>query len=351
MAKTILQGPLAYKMHSLATAWRVTAGVTARRAIRKPVVPQWSTMLEYGTLLIRHRLEHAFSLPDIRASRAYMDSYYTAPDLDDIAEIHPNKQPGGHWLMPRSGKNDITMLYFHGGGYAFYLAVSLPLIASFAQTLGIPTFVPDYRLAPEHPHPAQIEDGVAAYEYLLAQGHDPRWIILCGDSAGGHLVLMAMAHFHAKQLPQPALAIGLSPWTNIGEREENMKKNEKYDLLWASQMSQFAAWFKGGRDAGDEELSPIHQNYQELAPIYLQAGENEIMIDMIRNFSKTLEKQGARVRLDVWKHMNHVFQNYGSAMPESREAIAYIQASIAWALQSDGSKNFSTIARTEVNTL
>lgn len=349
--KTVLQGSFSHRIRSLATLMCVSSSAVIRRAMNKPLVPEWNITFEVGTLFMRRQFNHAFSLTDIEESRAYMDSLYSVLDPDLDVEVRPSEEPKGHWFIPSSQASGTTMLYFHGGGYTFYLDVTRNFIALLAQTLGIAIFAPDYRLTPEHPHPAQLEDGIAAYKFLLEQGHDPKRLVVCGDSAGGHLVLMSLLKFREEQLPQPALAIGLSPWTDIGRRGESQFGNDCYDLVQGYQTLQFAAWLKGGTNFTDTELSPIYQDYRGLAPIYLQAGGKEILVDMIRDFARTLEKQGARCRLDVWEHMTHEFHAYGDHMAESREALDCIRKSMAWALQSEGRQNFLTTTRTEVNSL
>lgn len=351
MPKTILKGSILHKMRSLGTLMKISTGVLLRRAICKPLVPEWSAMFEIGTLFWRHQFNHAFSLDDIKEGRAYMDSCYSVLDPDLSIESCQNAEPKGEWFIPHSPKNDITMLYFHGGGYAFYLDVTRHFIALLAQTLGIRIFAANYRLTPEHPHPAQLDDGVAAYKFLLEQGHDPRRLIICGDSAGGHLVLMSLLRFREEGLPQPVLAVGLSPWTDIGRRGESQFGNDCYDMVQGYQTLQFATWLKGKANMTDTELSPIYYDYRDLAPIYLQAGGKEILVDMIRDFAKTLEKQGSRVRLDVWEHMTHEFHAYGNHLPESSEALECIRKCIMWAQQSEEVQDFLATGHTEVNTL
>jgi len=349
MPKTVLQGSISHKARSLAVLTNISAGVLLRRATSRPLVPEWSALFEIGTLFWRHQFNHAFALGDIKAGRAYMDSCYSLLDPDLAVDVVPSEQPNGHWFIPRTRKRDGTMLYFHGGGYAFYLDVTRHFIALLAQTLGIRILAPDYRLTPEHPHPAQIEDGLATYRYLLDQGHDPKRLVVCGDSAGGHLLLMLLLKLREERFPQPALAIGLSPWTDIGRRGASQFGNDRYDMVQGYQTLQFAEWLKGDTGLSDAELSPIHHDFRGLPPIYLQAGGKEILVDMIRDFARTLEKQGAQVRLDVWEHMTHEFHAYGNHLPESRAALGLVGQAIAWALHNGGGQVFPRATQTEVS--
>lgn len=352
MKKTIIQGRFSHKLRSMAISGWVAANVLVRRALGRPIVAEWPFLVEYGTLYIRAQFNHAFRLSaDIAASRAYFDSVYlvleTFPDVD----VRPTGQgePRGHWFLPRVRHGDATLLHFHGGGYTFYAGVSHHFIACLAHALGLAVFAPDYRLTPEHPHPAQLEDGLAAYTYLLESGIDPATIVLCGDSAGGHLALMTLARLKLAGLPRPALTLGLSPWTDVGRRGDSQFGNDPYDLVQGYMTLQFAAWLKGGQDLSDAELSPICHDFRDLGPIYLQAGGKEILVDMIRDFAATVAAQGGQVRLDVWAHMNHEFHVYGDYLPESRDALARLREAIAWAL---GKPNqFVADVRTECDCL
>ena len=351
MPKTILQGRPSHQLRSLATLLGTTAAVLARRCIGRPMVPQWSAAFEIGTLFFRRQFIHALALPDIADSRAYFDSLYTVVVANPDVDQRPSAagEPRGDWFIPRGHSSTLTLLYFHGGGYAFYGAVSRHFIAMLAQMLQVPIFAPDYRLTPEHPHPAQIDDGLAAYRHLLGTGIEPERQIVGGDSAGGHLALMLLAKLPAAGLPQPALAIALSPWTDIGRRGTSQFGNDRYDMVQGCQTLQYGAWLKAGTNFTDAELSPIHQSYRATAPLYLQAGGKEILVDMIRDFAKGLQQQGGPVRLDVWPHMTHEFHAYGHTLPQSQQAIDSLRAAMAWATSADGMA-LPANAQTEIDT-
>ncbi|QCO06102.1 alpha/beta hydrolase [Azospirillum argentinense] len=354
MAKTKLQGRLRHKARSLATISLISARVLARRAVGRPLVPQWSSLFEIANLFWRAQFDHAFALRDIAEARAYFDSLVHVLDSSPKVDIRPSLpgEPRGDWFIPRTRKGEATLLYFHGGGYTFYAAVTRQLITMLADTLGLPIFAPDYRLTPEHPHPAQIEDALTAYRFLLAQGVDPSHLVVCGDSAGGHLMLMTLIELRKAGLPQPAIGIGLSPWTDVGRRGASQFGNDRYDLVQGYMTLQFAAWLKGGGGFGDAELSPIDQDLRGLAPLYLQAGGKEILVDMIRDFARTARTQDAPVRLDVWEHMTHEFQAYGQELPESREAVKRLEEAIRWAVAPAGEETgFPSTPQTEIDTL
>jgi len=353
-SKTILQGRLSHKLRSLALLTLLSARVTARRALGKALVTQWPLSFEIGMLFWRAQFNHAFTMNDFAQGRSYFDSLHwligSLPKVD--VQATSKGEPRGHWFIPHTRSSEATMLHFHGGGYAFYAATTRTFIAMMADTLGVPIFSPDYRLTPENPHPAQIDDAMAAYRFLLDKGIEPSRLIMSGDSAGGHLMLMTIAKLRDMSLPQPAIGIGISPWTDPRPRGASLFGNDRYDLVQGYMTQVFADWLKGGTDATDTELSPIDQDLRGLAPLYLQAGGKEILVDQIRDFAKVAQTQGAIVRLDVWEHMTHEFQSLGETLPESYEALQRIDAAIRWALQPDNHNRqdeFPPCANTEVN--
>jgi acetyl esterase/lipase len=332
--RTILQGRLSHKLRSLVVWIGISARVAARRVVGKPLVPQWLPSFEIGNLFWRAQFNHAFSLKDMAQGRAYFDSLYWQIGEPPKVDVRPtlDGEPKGHWFIPHKRTFEATMLYFHGGGYSFYSVITRAFIAMLAEMLGLSIFAPDYRLTPEHPHPAQIDDALAAYRFLLGQGIEPSHLIVGGDSAGGHLMLMTIAKLRGLDLPQPAIGIGLSPWTDIRPSGASLFGNDRYDLVQGYMTQIFAAWLRGATGATDAELSPVDQDFRGLAPLYLQAGGKEILVDMIRDFSKTAQAQGASVRLDVWEHMTHEFHSMGIYLPESHEALQRIGEAIKSAL-------------------
>ena len=349
--KTVFQGRPSLRLRSFAVWMLIAARVAARRAIGRPLVAQWPPSFEIGNLFWRAQFNHAFALNDMAQGRAYLDSLHWQIGEPAQVDIRPaaEGEPKGHWFIPRTRTREAVLLYFHGGGYVFYSAVSRDFMAMLAGTLGLRIFAPDYRLTPEHPHPAQIDDALAAYRFLLAQGMAPSRLIVGGDSAGGQLMLMTIAKLRAAGLPQPALGIGLSPWTDTRPRGASLFGHDRYDLVQGYMTQTFASWLKGATGATDAELSPIDQNFRGLAPLYLQAGGKEILVDMIRDFAKVAQAQGASVRLDVWEHMTHEFQSLGDLLPESRQALQRLGEAITWALDPGLREGkFPPCAHTEV---
>lgn len=340
MSQIVHHGRLRYIVWSWASLIAISTKVGLRRIIGKPLEREWSFGLEVGNLFWRRQFMRAMAMPDLDDGRAYFDSLQTY--TDEVFEVECSASTGcdpkGNWITPRALHSKTTLLYLHGGGYTFHAAVSYRHADMLAAILRARVFAPDYRLTPEHPHPAQIEDSIATYRYLLDQGVDPSQLVIIGDSAGGHLTLMTLIALRDAGLPQPALAIGLCPWTDIGARGDSLFGNDRYDLVQGYMTLQFGEWLKGNCAYSREELSPMNQDFRGLAPIYLQGGGREILIDMIRDFAARLKEQGCDVMLDVWSHMTHNFHAHGATRPESLEALERIRLAIDYRTNPDGGK-------------
>jgi acetyl esterase/lipase len=213
----------------------------------------------------------------------------------------------------------------HGGGYAFSIRAHDNLIAFIALAAQARTFALDYRLAPEHPFPAQLEDAQAVYHWLLSSGIAPQHIVVAGDSAGGNLALTLLLALRDAQQPLPRLAVCLCPWTDMDSSYRSMKENEPYDWIEQRMVVQWAEWFCRGTNPENPLVSPVHADLRRLPPIYIQAGDAELLIDMIRAFAGKAQEQGASVSLEIWKQMNHVFQAYGPIAQQSKEALQRIR--------------------------
>jgi epsilon-lactone hydrolase len=350
LPRTVSKGPIRYVVRSWAWMVLVSLRVTARRLFRGPLAPGWPLDFEIGNLFWRGQFNHAFAMADIRQGRIYFDSLQTYTDeVYDVArKAPPPSAPRGDWILPNKVTSRVTVLYLHGGGYTFYAAITHRYADMLAALLGTKIFALDYRLTPEHPHPAQLEDALAAYRFLLAEGVDPKQLVVIGDSAGGHLTLMMLVALREAGLPQPALAVGLCPWTDIGARGESLRTNNRYDMVQGYMALRFGEWLMGSGGFSREELSPIYQNYAGLAPIYLQGGGREMLIDMIRDFGQVAVDQGCEVTLDVWPQMTHDFQSLGLTRTESAEAIERIGSAIArYASDEANGRAFEPCGRTE----
>ncbi|HMB07139.1 MAG TPA: alpha/beta hydrolase [Isosphaeraceae bacterium] len=320
-----LNGRWQYCLRSILALYWSSLVVTIRRLVRGPLLPGWSWTFEAATHYLKAQCRAAFDMPDIEKGREYLDALvFNSPALARVRIESVTAPVRGHWYEPETQEGGRTLLYLHGGGFAYYAKGHQNLIALVALTARARTFAPDYRLIPESPFPAQLEDARAAYRWLLDSGIAPGRLVVAGDSAGGNLVLGLAVSLRDSQAPLPSLAICLSPWTDVANSGASMTGNEKYDWVERRMAMKWAQWLCHGADPRSPLISPIRADLGGLSPIYVQAGDAEILYDMIRAFVGRAKEQGVEVTLDVWKHMNHDFQAYGEFMPESKEALERI---------------------------
>ena len=232
--------------------------------------------------------------------------------------------PAGVWLVPERVVAGRVMLYLQGGGYVFRAANARKGAAWVADAAQARTFFLDYRLAPEHPFPAQLEDAVAAYRFLLSEGCSPDQLIVAGDEAGGHLMITLLVELKRLGLPAPALGIGLSPWLDLNGRGPSLQANRRYDWVQSDHLHRLSEWVHHESGIFPLETSAFALELGDLPPLYLQVGGREILVDMIREFAFIAELEGAAIEVEVWDLMTHDFQFYGTLLPESREALERI---------------------------
>lgn len=335
MSKIRYSGPLSMRFASFLALSRIGLAAAIRHARGQRLEPSWDANMEIGVRFWRHQFTMAMRQQNMVRGRQILDSLQTETDDHYDVLVEPCKQIEGHWYTPAARRSAATILYLHGGGYAFHGAMSRRFAAMLAHHTGARLFAPDYRLTPEHPHPAQRDDALAAWQNV-AQDTPPEKVVVIGDSAGGHMALMLLQTLHAEGLSQPALCIGLCPWTDIGERGESLHANDRYDLVQGWMALKFGEWLDPGGKVGRAALSPIEQDYKGLAPIYLQAGGREILRDMIRDFAAVQVNRGADVVLDLWPDMPHDFQAFDSDRVSSVAALARICEAVSCYVDQQG---------------
>jgi len=266
-----------------------------------------------------------------------LDLEWERKDVESLASmfkpIHPiqytpvtaNGVPA-EWIKPRDMQTSRTMLFLHGGSFnsgsinSHRVLAGNVAFASKARTLLI-----NYRLAPEHPYPAGLEDCIAAYQWLLAQGADPSQILLAGDSAGGTLVLALMLHLRDQQQPLPVAAICLSPAPDLTFSSESWTFNAKKDLMIdVRKERQSVEIYLGGTDVRSPLASPYFGELHGLPPLLIQVGSYEVLLSDAQHLTEKAKAAGVEVKLEVWPHMQHEWQFAANILPEGRQAIASI---------------------------
>ncbi|MDD2875866.1 MAG: alpha/beta hydrolase [Acidiphilium sp.] len=229
----------------------------------------------------------------------------------------------GEWVEPAEGAGPtMTLLYFHGGAYMVCSArTHRPITGSFAQR-GVRVFAANYRLAPEHPFPAAVDDGVAAYRGLLDQGTAPAHLAIAGDSAGGGLALAVLLKARAAGLPMPARAVLFSPWTDLAGTGASAIENDGRDpMIKGGKVPEGAAIYLNGADNCDPLASPLYADLTGLPPLMIHVGANEVLRDDSVRFDAKARAAGVPSLLRVWPVVAHVWPMFHSFVPEGRQTL------------------------------
>ena len=226
----------------------------------------------------------------------------------------------GEWLRNATGTPSGTMLYLHGGGYfACSPQTHRPITSGFARR-GLSVFAPDYRLAPEHPFPAAIEDAVAAYRGLLASGIPSAGLVIAGDSAGGGLTLATLLTLRDAGDPMPAACVLFSPWTDLAGTGDSLRGNAKRDAMFPGEgMDRAAAPYLAGADPKNPLASPLYADLHGLPPMLIHVGSYEVLLDDSRRLAERAGAAGTDVTLRTWPVVPHVWQLF--RMPESAQSM------------------------------
>lgn len=221
----------------------------------------------------------------------------------------------------RVGNPGGCIIFSHGGGYVLGSTVShQALIGELAEAAGVDTLGLNYRLAPEHPFPAGVEDLVAAYRFILDSGLPPEKIALAGDSAGGGLTAAGLLAIRQAGLPGPACALLISPWTDLTTSLPAMRSQADLDPI-CTQESLCGLASVYASDLTDPIASPLHGDWTGQPPLYIQVGEYEILLDDSRALAKKAQAAGVEVTLEVSPAGVHVYPQFSQLHPEGAEAI------------------------------
>jgi acetyl esterase/lipase len=282
--------------------------------------------MELGTEVLKKQLIAAFKIQDVKAARQFLDTMLVSSRAAAQVETTPLEQKTfrGVWFVPDTIEPNLTVLYLHGGGYAFYPRSYASFIALFALAVKSRTFALDYRLSPEHKFPSQLEDALNAYRWLLESATEADHIVVAGDSAGGNLALTLLLAARDRRLPMPALSVALSPATDFETVYPSMVANQDLDWIDNRMLAKWADWYCEPAERRNPLVSPIWADLHGLPPIYIQAGRAEILYDSIQAFADRARSHGEDVVLETWQGMNHVFQMFGRDVPQSVEALSRI---------------------------
>ncbi|MBN2159084.1 MAG: alpha/beta hydrolase [Spirochaetes bacterium] len=218
------------------------------------------------------------------------------------------------------------ILYFHGGGYVLCSPKThRDLACRLARTCAARVLSVDYRLAPEHPHPAAVDDAISAYRWLLESGINPSRIAVMGDSAGGGLTLALLQKLRDRKLTLPACAVCMSPWADLTCSGSSMKENARRDpMLPPRVVADFARHYAAEKDLSLPSISPLFGDFAGLPPLLIHVGMDEVLLDDSRRVAEKASAAGVAVELKIWPKMIHVFQAMAFMLPQARQSIREI---------------------------
>jgi monoterpene epsilon-lactone hydrolase len=277
----------------------------------------------------------SLTLAELRAQ--YERAQIAFPLMDEVTLQVVDAGPvRGEWLLP-AGTGDAVVLYMHGGGYVIGSPRShRHLAADIAVAAGTRAFTLDYRLAPEHPFPAALDDAVAAYRWLVeSQGAQPGRIVLAGDSAGGGLVLTTLVALRDAGLPLPAAGVCISPWTDLSCSLPSCDPQlPSYDpLIDHAVLRAMAHAYMGRRSLRNPRVSPLFADLRGLPPLLVQVAGGEALVDDARQLAIAASEAGVHTTLEVWPRMVHVWHWYARMLDEGQQAIERIAEFMQGALR------------------
>lgn len=264
-------------------------------------------------------------IPPIKDMRAYFENMASLFPLskDIICEsVDANGVPA-EWITAPESIEDQVLLYLHGGGYTMgSINTHRHLASRLAKSAKARVFAIDYRLAPEHPFPAALEDALIAYRWLLAHGVETEKLAIAGDSAGGGLTVATLVALRDKGDDLPAVAVGMSPWVDLAGTGSSMVTKAEVDpMVRPDGVKMMAKLYLGQAAATTPLASPLYADLRGLPPLLIQVGTSEVLLDDAVRLAERAKSAGVNVTLEQWADMIHVWQFFASMLPEGGQAI------------------------------
>lgn len=227
---------------------------------------------------------------------------------------------------PEGGREDRCIQYFHGGGYVIgSLQSHRPTLTELAKVAGCQVLAVDYRLAPEHPYPAPVEDAQASYQWLLGQGYTPQQLVMAGDSAGGGLVFAALTALRDNDQPLPGAAVGICPWVDMEATGESHRTRAEIDpFISLDMLNMLRDTYLAGSDPSAPLASPLNADLSGLPPTLIQVGSREVLFSDAERAAAKITASGGQVVFEEWPDMIHVWHLYWPMLDAGRRALARI---------------------------
>jgi monoterpene epsilon-lactone hydrolase len=275
--------------------------------------------------------------PSVAERRAGMDAFGDLGSLPPGCQHEPLTANGVKCerIAPGGAVEGRQILYLHGGGYVLGSPRShRPLVARLAEAARATAISADYRLGPEHPFPAAVEDAVAVWRWMLDGGADPARMIIAGDSAGGGLTLAVALKLKAEGMPQPAGLFAISPWADLTQSHPTYATKTADDpMITAELLDVMAAHYLAGADVRDPLASPVFGDFAGLPPLLIHVGSEEALLGDSLTLAERAGHARVEVRLEIWPEMIHVWHMFGGQLTAARKAIA---AAGAWMAERTG---------------
>ena len=261
-------------------------------------------------------------IQEARAGFELLPRFFPTPDDVTTERVDADGVPG-EWISAPGADPETVIYYLHGGGYTIGSVNShRQMISIISRSSGARAFAIDYRLAPEYPFPAAIEDATKAYRWLLAQDVDPARTIIAGDSAGGGLTVATLLSLRDAGDALPAAAALISPWTDMEGSGESMKTRANADpMIRADGSNTSANAYVSSADPRNPLASPIFADLSGLPPMLIHVGDAEVLLDDSTRLAAKAEADGVDVTLEVWDEMIHVWHYWADRLPEAQQAI------------------------------
>lgn len=303
--------------------------------------PKLGGLLEKGAIINAKAAEefaakHGVSVEDITSMRVYgalllgMNRHMSAATAFEAYKQIPNDvtfdrvDAGGvesEWIYVSNAIKKKVFFHLFGGGYIMgNLDTRRWSTYLYSRETNMRCLNVGYRLAPEHPYPAALDDSITAYKWLLAQDFDPKDVIICGESAGGGLTMATMLKLRDLELPMPAAAVMQSPWVDLSGRGKSLKSFYKYEPELASGVKEMASLYSGNNNRKNPLISPVYADFEGLPPLLIQVGGIEVLRDEAILLAERAKTSGVDVTLEVYDGMTHVFQGFADKLEESMDA-------------------------------
>ncbi len=227
------------------------------------------------------------------------------------------------WIGPLGMARRKVILYVHGGGYVSGNCNDHRMhVAKLVQEADAPALLYDYRLAPEYPFPAAVEDTLKAYRWLLAQGIAAQNIVLVGESAGGGLCMAALVEIRDQELPVPAGGVASSPWLDLTCTADSYQRNARKDISLLGSWQVWNRYYYADADPRHPWVSPLYADLAGLPPLFIQVGTHEIMLDDSVSFIRKAKTAGVDASISIWEEMVHCFAFFSPYFPEAKAGMA-----------------------------